>query len=124
MNANFCEFCNKKDILTPNEYQRLAARTMRNDLSAAEQEKHALFGMAAELGELHGIYQKTYQCHEFDSEHAKKELGDMLWFVAEYCTARRWNLEDIMRLNIDKLRARYPDGFEGERSMNRAEGDI
>ena len=119
-----CEYCNKRTPMTPNEYQRLAARTMRADLSAKETEKHALFGMAAELGELHGIYQKTYQCHEFDADHVKKELGDMLWFIAEFCTSWRWNLEDIMQMNIEKLRARYPDGFEGERSLHRAEGDI
>lgn len=119
-----CEYCNKKTPLTPNEYQRLAARTMNHNLSAREQEKHALYGMAGELGELHGIYQKVYQGHEFDTEHAKKELGDLLWFIAEYCTAWRWNLEDIMQMNIDKLRARYPDGFDAEHSLNRAEGDI
>ena len=119
-----CEFCEKKDILTPNEYQRLAARTMRNDLSAVQQEDHALKGIASEYGELSGLYQKIYQGHAFDTEHAKKELGDILWFIAEYCTARRWNLEDIMQLNISKLEERYPDGFEADRSLHRAEGDI
>lgn len=119
-----CEYCNKRTPLTPNEYQRLAARTMNHNLSAREQEKHALYGMAGELGELHGIYQKVYQGHEFDMEHAKKELGDLLWFIAEYCTAWRWNLEDIMQMNIDKLRARYPDGFDADHSLHRAEGDI
>lgn len=119
-----CQYCDKRPSMSPNQYQMLAARTMRNDLSAKEQQKHALFGMAAELGELHGIYQKTYQGHEFDTEHVKKEIGDMLWFIAEYCTAWRWNLEDIMQLNIDKLRARYPDGFDADHSLHRAEGDI
>ena len=119
-----CEYCNKRTPLTPNEYQRLASRTMNHNLSAREQEKHALYGMAGELGELHGIYQKVYQGHDFDTEHAKKELGDLLWFIAEYCTAWRWNLEDIMQLNIDKLRARYPDGFDADHSLNRVEGDI
>ena len=119
-----CEYCNKRTPMTPNEYQRLAARTMNHTLSAVQQEDHALKGIASEYGELSGLYQKIYQGHAFDTEHAKKELGDMLWFIAEYCTARRWNLEDIMRLNIEKLRARYPDGFDGERSLHRAEGDI
>ena len=47
-----------------------------------------------------------------------------MWFVAEYCTARGWTLEDVMALNIEKLRARYPDGFEAERSLNRRAGDV
>ena len=106
-----------------NEYQELASRTI-GKISRFSQERHALHGMVSEIGELHGIYQKTYQGHFLDKEHAKKELGDLLWFIAEYCTANEWELEEIMQINIDKLKARYPDGFEAERSINRAEGDI
>lgn len=106
-----------------NEYQKLASRTI-GKISSLSQERHALHGMVSEIGELHGIYQKTYQGHYFDREHAKKELGDLLWFIAEYCTANNWELDEIMQMNIDKLKARYPNGFEAERSLNRAEGDI
>lgn len=106
-----------------NEYQKLASRTI-GKISRLSQERHALHGMVSEIGELHGIYQKTYQGHYFDREHAKKELGDLLWFIAEYCTANNWELDEIMQLNIDKLKNRYPNGFEAERSLNRAEGDI
>lgn len=110
--------------MTGNEYQRLAARTINKDLYLREKEMHALHGMVSEVGELHGLYQKKYQGHKIDTVHAKKELGDLLWFIAEYCTVMSWDLEDIMQLNIDKLRARFPEGFEEERSLNRAEGDI
>ena len=57
-------------------------------------------------------------------EWFKKELGDLLWFVAEYCTAKGWELDEIMQMNIDKLRKRYPDGFDSELSQHRAEGDV
>lgn len=107
-----------------NEYQKLAARTINTNLASKGQENHALHGMVGEIGELHSLYQKLYQGHEFDEEHAMKELGDLLWFVAEYCTSRGWNLSDIMQMNIDKLRARYPEGFDSEHSLHRAEGDI
>ena len=110
--------------MTGNEYQALAARTISKGLERASIEMHALHGMAGEVGELHSLYQKIYQGHEFVEEHAKKELGDLLWFVAEYCTAHGWNLEDVMQLNIDKLKARYPQGFTAENSLNRKEGDI
>lgn len=110
--------------MTGNEYQRLASRTIRYDMTRAEQEFHALHGMVAEIGELHGIYQKWYQGHEDTEEHRMKEVGDLLWFVAEYCTANGWNLENVMRMNIDKLRARYPEGFDAEHSLHRAEGDV
>lgn len=110
--------------MTGNEYQELAARTINNNLTPDGKAKHALHGMVGEIGELHSIYQKYYQGHEVSEEHAKKELGDLLWFIAEYCTANNWKLEEVMELNIEKLRARYPEGFEAEKSLHRAEGDI
>ena len=110
--------------MTGNEYQKLAARTINNSLTQDGKAKHALHGMVGEIGEIHSIYQKYYQGHEVSEEHAKKELGDLLWFIAEYCSANDWELEDVMQLNIDKLKARYPEGFETDKSLNRAEGDI
>jgi len=108
------------------DYQRLAERTMQLDTrTLADCEHHALHGMVGEIGELHSIYQKRYQGHvEENDEHRKKELGDLLWFIAEYCTACGWEMSDIMQMNIDKLKARYPDGFSAENSLHRKEGDI
>lgn len=110
--------------LTGNQYQELAARTINPKLHKVEMSYHALHGMSGEIGEINSIYQKVYQGHEMDEGHLKKELGDLCWFVAEYCTAMGWTLEDVMQLNIDKLRARFPDGFEVDKSLHRAEGDI
>lgn len=107
-----------------NEYQVLAARTINHDLMIWQQELHALHGMSAEVGEIHSICQKMYQGHDFNEEHMKKEVGDLLWFVAEYCTAHEWKLEDVMQLNIDKLKARFPEGFDAEHSLHRKDGDI
>lgn len=107
-----------------NEYQRLAARTIDREMMPWEIQSHALHGMVAEIGELHGIYQKVYQGHEADIDHLKKEVGDLLWFVAEYCTGSEWDLAEIAQLNIDKLKARYPEGFDPEKSLHRKEGDI
>ena len=107
-----------------NDYQMLAARTINTDLKKSQCEMHALHGMSGEIGELHSIYQKTYQGHKGSIDHAKKELGDLMWFIAEYCTALGWTLEDICRMNIDKLTNRYPKGFEADKSLHRREGDI
>jgi NTP pyrophosphatase (non-canonical NTP hydrolase) len=119
-----CDRFNHKTNLTANEYQELAARTINQDLDIAELEAHAFCGMVSEIGELSSIYQKAYQGHTPDPEHAKKELGDLLWFIAEYCTAAGWTLEEVMIGNIEKLYGRYPDGFDADHSLNRAEGDI
>lgn len=107
--------------MTGNEYQELACRTINQDLTVKEMEQHALHGMCSEVGEIHGIYQKTFQGHEIDDDKLKKEVGDLLWFVALFCTAKGWWLEDIEKENIDKLTIRYPDGFEADRSINREE---
>ena len=107
-----------------NEYQELAARTINRSNSPAEMEMHALHGMCGEIGELHSLYQKMYQGHQFDREHAMKELGDLLWFIAEYCTACDFTLEDVAKANIDKLKARYPEGFDADKSLHRKVGDI
>ena len=110
--------------MTGNEYQKLAARTINQGLTFNEQRNHALYGMVGEIGEIHSIYQKMYQGHSFEPDHMKSEVGDLLWFIAEYCTAKGWSLDDIMQMNIDKLKARYPGGFEEDKSLHRAEGDI
>lgn len=110
--------------MTINEYQKLAARTINYELTKGQQSRHALHGMVGEIGEIHSLYQKTYQGHALDHSHLKKELGDLLWFIAEYCTAHDWKLEDIMQMNIDKLCARYPKGFEADKSLHRAKGDV
>lgn len=110
--------------LAGNEYQTLAARTINRDLNITQLKDHALHGMVGEIGEIHSIYQKFYQGHDISEDHLKKEFGDLLWFIAEYCTALGWDLEDVMQMNIDKLRARFPEGFEVDKSLHRKDGDI
>lgn len=107
-----------------NEYQALAARTIKQGMTRGDMRYHALHGLSSEIGELHSLFQKLYQGHTLDLAHEKKELGDLLWFAAEYCTSRGWTLEEVMRENIDKLKARYPEGFDPEKSLHRKEGDV
>lgn len=107
------------------EYQKLAMRTC----SIPYDDKngrlhHAVFGLASEAGEVAGIMQKVFQGHDFDKEHMKKELGDCLWMIAEACEALDFTMDEVMELNIEKLKARYPDGFTAENSLHRKEGDI
>lgn len=111
--------------MTGNEYQKLAMRTCSIPYSdKGGMMNHSVFGLCSEAGEVAGLFQKVYQGHELDPEHLKKELGDCLWMIAEACTAMNWTMEDVMQLNIDKLRARFPEGFDPERSLHRAPGDV
>lgn len=114
----------KPVVYSLDDYQKDAARTIPTPNEPGAMKNHALFGLCSEIGELHGLYQKLYQGHKFDKDHAKKELGDILWMVAEYATAMGWSLEDVAKTNIEKLQKRYPDGFDSDKSLHREEGDI
>ena len=102
-----------------NEYQKLAERTINYRLRRDEVLRHSLFEMCAELGEIHSIYQKVYQGHHIKVDDLKKEVGDLLWGIAEFCTVNEFTLEEIAEINIAKLKERYPDGFSPEKSLNR-----
>lgn len=111
--------------MTGNEYQKLAIRTC----SIPYDDKrgmllHAIFGLTSEAGEAAGILQKEYQGHAFDKLHMKKELGDCLWMIAEACTALEFEFDDVMLTNINKLKDRYPNGFDSYHSLHRKEGDV
>ena len=64
------------------------------------------------------------QGHDLDKEHLAKELGDIAWYLAEAATALDMSLEDIFEANLAKLKKRYPDGFETQKSKLRLEGDL
>ena len=64
------------------------------------------------------------QGHDLDKNHLIKELGDIAWYLAEAATALDLNLEDILEANIEKLKKRYPEGFDIHRSLERNEKDI
>ena len=86
---------------------------------------NACLGLSGEVGELNDMIKK-WIFHEkpFDEEHAKKELGDVMWYVAMMCESFGWDLDEIFQMNVDKLKARYPQGFDVELANNRKEGDV
>lgn len=107
------------NIFLANEYQVLAARTINAKLTDEEKVRHALFEMAGELGEVHSVFQKQMQGHEINETHLKEELGDLMWGIAELCTAKGWKLSEVLAQNIEKLTKRYPEGFSEYRSVHR-----
>ena len=86
---------------------------------------NACLWLSGEVGEFNDMIKKwVFHEKELDMEHAKKEAGDILWYVAMLCESFGWNMEEIMQMNVDKLKARYPEGFDVERANNRAVGDV
>lgn len=88
----------------------------------------AAIGMGSEAGEFQEIVKKIiFQGKEYSEDtrfHMKRELGDVLWYVANAATALGYTLDEIVEGNIAKLESRYPNGFEVYRSENREEGDL
>ena len=71
---------------------------------------NACLGMSGEVGEFNDMIKKwVFHEKELDMEHAKKEAGDILWYVVMLCESFGWNMEEIMQMNVDKLKARYPE---------------
>ena len=86
---------------------------------------NGLLGLSGEAGELSDLFKKwIFHNAPLNEGHAKKELGDVMWYVGLICRSMGWSLDEIMEMNIDKLKARYPEGFDTELSNHRKENDI
>lgn len=107
--------------MTFDEYQAHARRTQNPELGGNETLEHALWGLASECGELCGIFQKHLQGHPIEAADVRKEIGDVLWMLAELCDVLEMDLGQVAGENIEKLKRRYPNGFEAWRSVGRGE---
>ena len=106
--------------LTANEYQRLAMTTLNPGLSKRDVLINGFMGLCGESGETIDIVKKhLHQGHPLDREKLIRELGDIAWYLAETAYALDVSLEKVLQGNIDKLKARYPEGFSSEKSVNR-----
>ncbi len=107
-----------------NEYQELAMTTLNPELSKKDVLINSVMGLCGESGEAIDIVKKWLaQGHDLDKERLIKELGDIAWYLAEAATALDVQLEDVLQANIDKLKQRYPEGFDKERSLTRSDED-
>lgn len=106
------------------EYQALAMRSVNPDLDHRDMLINGVMGLNGESGEAIEIVKKwLFHGHELDRERLVKELGDVAWYLAETAEAIDVPLEEILRMNIEKLKKRYPEGFDAEKSKNRADGE-
>ena len=128
--------------MTINEYQELAMRTndgicnyrlfvasfdyednlndQLKDLINPGELINGALGLTGEAGEVSDMIKKhIFHGHDLDRDDLIKELGDVCWYVALISRALGVNLEEVMSLNIEKLKNRYPEGFSEEASINR-----
>ena len=108
--------------MNANDYQELAGRTLIDgpDFEITDDQvmlSWNALGLAGEAGEVADLIKKqVYHQHGVDPEAIKKELGDVLWYVAALCSNLDLTMEEVMQHNIDKLRARFPEGYEASRT--------
>lgn len=123
--------------MNPTEYQVNASRTEApagdayqrllgsddlppNDNTTPTRLLHAVLGMTTEVGEIADQIKKhIFYGKEYKKDNAAEELGDLLWYIALYCNVSGFDLGEIMKANIEKLRARFPNKFTQEEALNR-----
>lgn len=109
------------------EYQRLAARTLIDepDFQISNSDFMIVWnalGLAGEAGEVADTIKKgILHQHGLDKDKAKKELGDVCWYIAALCSKLGFDLADVMTANIEKLKVRYPDGYKPADSVARVD---
>ena len=101
-------------------YVKNAVRTVNEDLNRKEWILNGALGLCGESGEVADVIKKyAFQGHVLDLDELKDELGDVFWYIALLCDVCGFTFEEIQEHNIDKLKKRYPEGFEEEKSVNR-----
>ena len=106
--------------MTINEYQQQAMHTLNPALSKQDVLMDSALGLCGESGEVADLLKKhLMQGHPFDRQEFAKELGDVAWYLAEAATALDMDLETIFQMNLEKLKKRYPEGFDVDKSIHR-----
>ena len=103
-----------------NDYQLLTARTENFNLSLKDRTQNCLLGLSGETGEVLELFKKYYyQGHTLDINKLFEEIGDVMWYIARLADTYNLSLNDICENNINKLKDRYPNGFDKDKSVNR-----
>ena len=134
MTVDFEKYTGFVDAVTSNESKGSDAFTVRlrelySEGLPVERLLTAAVGMSAESGEFTEIVKKMiFQGKPVNEEnlfHLKRELGDVMWYVAQACMALDTSFDEIVEMNVEKLKKRYPGGeFDVHHSENRKEGDL
>ena len=93
-------------------FQREARKSLRDDLPYEAMCSNMCMGLAGEIGEVIDIMKKhIYQGKELDITDVIEEVGDVLWYIANFCNVNNITMDECMESNIKKLRKRFPNGF-------------
>lgn len=102
------------------EYSIEVQRTLSVLDTAEKNDFHMVLGMVTEAGELADAFKKNLAYGKpIDWVNVKEEIGDLMWYVANFCVMHGFDLEEIFQITIDKLKIRYPEKFTSESAINR-----
>lgn len=119
--------------MTPEEFVEECRRTEKREdwgeitpeLSNNVRLLYTLIGLSTEAGEALDVFKKClFYKKSFDLEHFASELGDVLWYLTMAADIAGYSLEDLMQINVDKLKKRYPEGFSIDKAVHRKENDL
>lgn len=135
--SEYAEFVDSVTSNPSKQYTALLQRLAQLEMSGGHIDDNVNFarlltaaiGLASEGGEFAEIVKKILfqekPCNNESEYHMKRELGDILWYWVQGCMALNIDPEEVMKMNIDKLKSRYPGGkFDGWFSENRKDGDL
>ncbi len=109
------------------EYQKLCKKTAKKDFQTQEEEIMCWgLGITGEAGDIGSCIKKTFAHKKDVREGIKENIGDMLWYTAMICNFFKWDLNKILNENIEKLKKRFPQGFNYksvDRDMIKWSGD-
>lgn len=95
-----------------NEYQKLAIRTAKQ-INEEFDLFHSALGLAGEAGEFADAVKKSYIYGQtLNRINLLEEIGDVMWYCALACETLGVTMEEVAKLNIDKLKRRYPEKYE------------
>ena len=128
----YLDFVTEVTSLPSTDLAALLARITALDVEGDADLPHLLtaaLGLTAEAGEFTEVVKKIIlqgkPYNEDNVFHMKRELGDICWYLAQACMALDTTFDEIIEMNVDKLKARYPGGeFDVHKSENRNEGDL
>ena len=102
------------------EYSKEAERTTAKLETELLDNLHYLSGMVTEVGELMDVYKKFMAYNKpIDLVNVQEEVGDLMWYISNFCRINNFDLEKILENNIEKLKTRYPEKFTEENAINR-----
>jgi NTP pyrophosphatase (non-canonical NTP hydrolase) len=102
------------------EYQEKSVRTMDNNLKHNDKVVNMIVGLNGEIGEVTDIFKKhLFHGHDLDMDHLKEELGDVMFYIVNLATIFNIDMSEVLKMNVDKLLKRYPNGFNSQDSINR-----